>query len=159
MGTDHAIDAYLAGLAERLELDAQQRRELLDEMRGHLQDAVAAAQARGLDEQTSLQEALAAFGPEVRIAAEMNTVYAGWGMTDAIIFTALPVIMGLLLRWLVFAPAGSAAGWEKVLTSLPFWIVALAALLVPLLRFPRFRFALISWVLFWSMTVAFVALG
>lgn len=159
METDHAIDAYLQGLAERLEMNAQQKRELLDEMRDHLQEAVAAQQARGLDDAASLAAALARFGADTRIAAGLNEAYAGWGMTDAIIFTALPVIMGLLLRWLVFAPGGSAIGWEKVLTSLPFWIVAVAALLAPLLRFPRFRYALVSWVLFWSMTVAFVALG
>jgi hypothetical protein len=36
--------------------------------------------------------------------------------------------------------------------------VALAALLVPLLKFERWRYALVSWGLFWIMTVVF-ALG
>lgn len=159
MDIEQAIDSHLAGLAERLELEKQSRTELLEEMRSHLLDAVDANLDQGLSPAASLERALSSFGPEIRIAGEMNAVYAGWGTTDAIIFTALPVLMGLLLRWLVFAPGGTAIGWDKVLTSIPFWIVALAALLAPLLRFPRFRFALASWVLFWGMTVVFVVLG
>ena len=38
------------------------------------------------------------------------------------------------------------------------WAIALAALLIPLLRFERWRYALATWVLFWSLTVLFVAL-
>ncbi len=156
MDSDAIIEAFLSGLGDRLDLDQQQKREALEEMRSHLYDAIDSRLAQGLDPSASLERALVEFGSELRIAEELNMVHAGWGTADAIVFTALPVIMGLLMRWLVFAPDGSAIGWEHVLTSIPFWIVALAALLVPLLKFPRWRYALASWMLFWSMTVLFM---
>ncbi len=68
------------------------------------------------------------------------------------------MICALLLRWLVFAPDGTALGWQQVLGRPAFWMVALAALLVPLLKFERWRYALVSWGFFWIITVIF-ALG
>ena len=69
---------------------------------------------------------------------------------------ALPVLLGLVLRWLVYAPDGSAVGWSQLLARPTFWVVALATLVVPLIRFPRWRYALVSWSVFWLMTVIFV---
>ena len=67
-------------------------------------------------------------------------------------------MLALVLRWLVFAPDGTAIGWRQVLVRPAFWAVALAALLVPLLKLERWRYALVSWGFFWFMTVIF-ALG
>lgn len=159
MDTDALIESFLAGMGDRLDLDQQRKRETLDEMRSHLLDAVAFYRDQGLTPSASLERALLRFGPQPHIAEELNRVYAGWGTADAIVFTALPVLMGLLLRWLVFAPGGSAIGWEHVLTSIPFWIVALAALLIPLLKFPKWRYALASWTFFWGVTVLFMMYG
>ncbi len=65
------------------------------------------------------------------------------------------MVCALALRWLVFDPEGTAVGWREVLTQPVFWIVALAALLVPLLKFPRWRYALASWAFFWVLSVLF----
>ena len=83
-------------------------------------------------------------------------MHAGWGTADAVIAAGLPVICALVLRWLVFTPGGTALGWHQVLTRPAFWAVALAALLVPLLKLDRWRYALVSWSFFWMMTVIFV---
>jgi len=61
----------------------------------------------------------------------------------------------LVLRWLVFAPDGTALGWPQLLTRPTFWVIAAAALLVPLLKFDRWRYALMIWVFFWAITVVF----
>ena len=69
----------------------------------------------------------------------------------------LPVLCALVLRWLVFAPDGTALGWPRLLSRPAFWGVALAALLIPILKFERWRYALAMWLIFWGLTVAFVA--
>jgi hypothetical protein len=70
----------------------------------------------------------------------------------------LPVVCALILRWLVFAPDGTAIGWREVLVRPAFWAVSLVALLVPMLKFPRWRYALVSWTFFWALSIVFVAL-
>jgi hypothetical protein len=71
---------------------------------------------------------------------------------------ALPVVGALILRWLAFAPDGTALGWPQLLSRPAFWFVALAVLFVPLLKFERWRYALATWILFWGLTMLFVIL-
>jgi hypothetical protein len=61
-----------------------------------------------------------------------------------------------MLRWLVFAPDGTFVGWREMLSRPAFWAVAVIALLVPLWRFPRRRYALISWTIFWGLSVIII---
>ncbi|MFN2241361.1 MAG: hypothetical protein ACK2U2_03675, partial [Anaerolineae bacterium] len=63
-----------------------------------------------------------------------------------------------ILRWLAFAPDGTALGWPHLLSRPAFWIVALVALMIPLLKFDRWRYALVTWVIFWGLTVLFLTL-
>ena len=148
------MDRVLEQIRAHLDLDAETEHEVLAEIRGHLEEAVMAARARGLDEERALAEAAARFGVE-EAGRELQAAHVGWGTADAIVAVALPVICALALRWLVFAPDGTAVGWREVLVRPAFWVVALAALLVPLLRFPRWRYALVAWAFFWIMSVIF----
>jgi len=151
------VDDILARVRARLDLDAEMERELLEELRDHLEDAVAAARARGLDEEKALAEAATRFGVE-EVGRELQAAHAGWGTADGVVAAALPVVCALALRWLVFAPNGTAVGWQEVLVRPAFWVVSLAALIVPLLRFPRWRYALVSWAFFWALSVIFFVL-
>jgi hypothetical protein len=63
----------------------------------------------------ALAEAAAHFGVE-EVGAELQAVHAGWGTADAVIAAALPVVCALVLRWLAFAPDGTALGWPQMLT-------------------------------------------
>jgi hypothetical protein len=72
---------------------------------------------------------------------------------EGIAAAALPVLFALLLRWLVFAPDGTFVGWQEMAGRPAFWAVAIIALLIPLWRFPRRRYALISWAVFWGLSV------
>jgi len=138
-----------------MHLDREIEHELLEEIRSHLEEAVAEAQAQGVDESTALSEAAARLGVE-EVGTTLQAVHAGWGTADAVIAAGLPVVCALVLRWLVFAPDGTALGWSQVLARPAFLIVALSALLVPVLKLERWSYALVSWGFFWLMTVIFV---
>jgi hypothetical protein len=153
--TSSDIDEILACIQAQMDLDLQMENEVLEEIRSHLEEVVAMARAQGVDESTALAEAAARFGIE-EVGTALQAVHMGWGTADAVIAAGLPVVCALVLRWLVFAPDGSAMGWSHMLARPAFWIVALAALLVPLLKFERWRHALVSWGFFWAMTVIFV---
>jgi hypothetical protein len=150
------VDDVLDSIRARLDLEAETEYELLEEVRAHLEDAVAAARARGLDEEAALAEAAARFGVE-EVGWELQAAHVGWGTADGIVAAALPVVCALVLRWLVFAPDGTAVGWREVLVRPAFWVIAVAALAIPLLRFPRWRYALVSWAFFWILSMVFFA--
>jgi len=150
------VDDVLDSIRARLDLEAETEYELLEEIRAHLEDAVAAARARGLDEEAALAEAAARFGVE-EVGRELQAAHVGWGAADGVVAAALPVVCALVLRWLVFAPDGTAVGWREVLVRPAFWVIALAALVLPLLRFPRWRYALVSWAFFWVLSMVFFA--
>ncbi len=150
------VDEILARVRAQLDLDAETEHELLEELGGHLEDAAAAARDRGLDEEAALAEAAARFGME-EVGRELQAAHVGWGTADGVVAAALPVVCALALRWLVFAPDGTAVGWQEVLARPAFWVVSLAVLLVPLLKFPRWRYALASWAFFWALTMIFFA--
>ncbi|MCI0395349.1 MAG: permease prefix domain 1-containing protein [Chloroflexi bacterium] len=149
------IDYLLGLIGRQLDLSSEREHELLEEMRSHLEETVAEGQAAGLDEQAALRRAAGRFGLE-EAGQELQAVHQPWESADAILACALPVVCALLLRWLVFAPDGSALGWPQLLARPALWVVALAALLIPLLRFGRWRYALAGWLLFWALTVLFV---
>jgi hypothetical protein len=148
------IDDVLEGVRVRLNLEAEAEYELIEEIRTHLEQAVEDACARGDDVQGALEQAAADFGID-EASEELHAAHLGQGVADGIAAAALPVVCALALRWLVLAPDGSGAGWLEVLARPAFWVVAAAALLVPLLRFPRWRYALASWAFFWALSVIF----
>ncbi|MCP4534609.1 MAG: hypothetical protein GY831_25735, partial [Delftia sp.] len=106
-----SIDLVLEQIRAQLDLDAETEHELLEELQGHLEDAAAAARAQGLDEESVLAEVAARFGVE-EVGRELQAAHLGWGTADGVIAAALPVICALALRWLIFAPDGTAVGWR-----------------------------------------------
>ena len=150
------VDDVLARIRAHLNLEAETEYDLLQEIRAHLEEAVEVARAQGLDGEAALAEVAARFGVE-EVGRELQAAHVGWGTADGVVAAALPVVCALVLRWLVFAPDGTAVGWQEVLVRPAFWVVSLAALVVPLLKFPRWRYALASWAFFWALTMVFFA--
>jgi hypothetical protein len=150
--SDTALEDTLARIRAQLNLDVETQSDLLAEMGAHLEDAVAEARERGLSEREALAEAAARFGVE-ETGTRLQETHAGWGTAEGVLAAALPVLCALVLRWLVFAPDGTAMGWPQLLVRPAFWVVAGVALLVPLLKFGRWRYALVTWVFFWIVTV------
>ena len=152
------VDDLLERIRSQMTLDGEIEQEILAELHDHLDAAVEQAQAEGMTEAEALARAASRFGLEEQVGQELQAAHAGKGTADAVVAAALPVICALVLRWLAFAPDGTALDWPQLLSRPAFWAVALVALLIPLLRFERWRYALATWVLFWSLTVLFVAL-
>jgi hypothetical protein len=148
------VDDVLTRIRDQLNLEAEREYEVIEEIRVHLEEAVEMARAQGSDEQAALAQAAASFGVE-EVGHELQAAHAGWGTADGVFAAALPVVCALALRWLVFAPGGATVGWQEAFTRPLFWGVALAALLLPLLKFPRWRYALVSWAFFWVLSVIF----
>ena len=155
--SDAELDHLLTRVIEEMRLDRESEHEVLDELRGHLEQAVADELACGLTRADAIHKAAARFGLGDDVGKELQDTHVGWGTADAVMAAALPVLCGLVLRWLVYAPDGTALGWPRLIEQPAFWIVALAALAIPLIRFPRWRYALVSWGIFWIITVIFVA--
>lgn len=146
------IEDLLTCIRAQLNLDIETAYDVLAEIRTHLEDAVGAAQARGLSGRDALAEAAARFGVE-ETGHSLQQTHAGWGTAEGVLAAALPVLCALALRWLVFAPDGTAVGWSQMLIHPALWIVAAAALLLPWLKFKRWRYALAMWAFFWVMTI------
>ncbi|HNS51077.1 MAG TPA: permease prefix domain 1-containing protein [Anaerolineae bacterium] len=149
------IDEVLARIGSQLKLDGETEHEILAEIRSHLEEAVAQARAEGLDEAEALSRAAARFGAEEQVGKDLQATHAGWGTADAVLAAALPVVCALVLRWLAFAPDGTAVGWQQVLSRPAFWGVALAGLLLPVVKFRRWRYAVAGWAVLWALTVLF----
>jgi hypothetical protein len=149
------LDALLARIREHMQLDSETEHEVVAEVHAHLREALDEALAQGLGEEAAIQAVAARFGLE-ETGQELQAAHAGWGTADAVIAAGLPAVCALILRWLVFAPDGTALGWPQLLNRPVFWIVALVMLLVPLLRFGRWRYAAAGWVVFWTLTVVYV---
>ena len=156
-GAPASVARLLAGVCAQMDLDGETENQVLDELRDHLEEALARARADGLDEAAAEARVAARFGVE-EVGRELQATHAGWGTADAVVAAGLPVFSALVLRWLAFAPDGTALGWPELLGRPSFWAVALAALLIPLLKFDRWRYALAAWAFFWVLTVIFVTL-
>ncbi|MGD2104847.1 MAG: permease prefix domain 1-containing protein [Anaerolineae bacterium] len=152
------LDDILAGIGARMNLEAQTEHELLEEIRCHLEEAAADARASGMEEEEALMQAAARFGVD-EAARELQATHRGWGTLDGIAAAALPVLFALLMRWLVFAPDGSFVGWQRMLGGPAFWLLAVAALLIPLWRFQRRQYALMAWGVFWALSVIIIVGG
>jgi hypothetical protein len=146
------IDQVLARIRARLDLEAETEHQVLEEIRAHLEETLEEARARGLDEGEALSQAAARFGVE-EVAQELQTTHAGWGTLEGIAAAGLPVLFALILRWVIFAPDGTAVGWRELVSRPALWAIAAIALLAPLLRFPRRRYALITWAIFWGLSI------
>ena len=153
-----SIEDLLDRLRVQMDLNSEIEHEVLAEIRDHLEESLAQARAAGLSEAEAVAHAAARFGLEEEVGRELQAAHAGWGTADAVIAAGLPVVCALILRWLAFAPDGTALGWPHLLSRPAFWIVALVALMIPLLKFDRWRYALVTWVIFWGLTVLFLTL-
>jgi len=151
--SDGDLERLLAHIRAQMDLDSETEHKVLAEIRSHLEEAMAEARAEGLDEAQAFSRAAKRFGSEEHIGRSLQASHAGWGTADAVVAAGLPVVCALILRWLVFAPDGTALGWPQLLSRPAFWIVALAALLIPALKLERWRYAVAAWAVFWALTV------
>lgn len=149
------INRLLATIEAELTLSQETKRELLTELRDHLQDAWETAVANGADPETALHKVIHRFGG-AEVGQALQQVHAKWESSEAILACLIPVLAALVLRWVLFTPDGAIAGWQSVLAQPAFWIVAVALLLIPFVQFQRWRYVLVNWGFFWIVTLIFV---
>jgi hypothetical protein len=152
------IEEVLQKIAAGLQLSSQTERELLDEIRGHLEDARDTAVQRGQNPDQALRQVAENFGVEVAAKA-LQEEHAPWESADAIVACILPVAGTLILRWLTFVPDGSAAGWSRLLLQPILWAGAIMVLVTSYLYFKRWRMALAIWGFFWVLSLIFIGFG
>jgi len=150
------LEELLSQIRAEMDLESDAEYEVMSEIRAHLEEAWAEARAGGLSEREALAEVRQRFGPGREVGASLHQAHLGWGTADGVLSAGLPVLCALVLRWLVFAPDGTALGWPELLNRPSFWVVALVMLLVPLLKFGRWRYAMAGWLVFWALTVIFM---
>lgn len=149
------IDQVLANISLHLHLSKETEHEVLAEIRTHLEDAVAKAVVKGEDEQIALLKAAERFGVD-EVGLALQEVHESWDPINPLLAVALPIFLALLLRWLAYAPDGSALAWPQLMVGPGFWLVAGAALIIPFLHFRRWSPALIGWGIFWLLSVIFI---
>ena len=155
MSNEH-VEQLLSRIRAQMDLDSETEHEVLSEIRSHLEEALTEAKAGGLDQAEALDQVARRFGPGEEVGRGLQDAHAGWGTADGVVAAGLPALGALVLRWLVFAPDGTALGWPELLNRPSLWVVAVVMLLVPLLKFGRWRYAVAGWVIFWGLTVLFV---
>lgn len=72
MRVDHAIEAYLQEVDAQLELPESARHRVLEEIRGHLIDAIDDARRRGVDATDATRRAIEDFGPPTAVASQFD---------------------------------------------------------------------------------------
>ncbi len=149
------IDQALNEIRKQLDLSSETEHELLEEIRDHMEDAVADAKIKGAEEDAALIDVVERFGLS-NVARQLQEVHAPWESADAVLACVIPVISALVLRWLIFAPDGTALNWQQLLVRPAFWIVALVALAIPFVQFRQWRYALVGWGVFWAITIIFI---
>lgn len=96
------IAAYLTALEYRLTVEPVERATILEEIRGHLEEATAAAVARGATEGEAESQAVASFGDVSSTARAINAalpVYWDWRRM------AWGVVLGALAIWIIWTLA------------------------------------------------------
>ena len=78
------IEDVLASIRKELDLSQETERELLEEVRTHLEDAVADAVAAGKDKEVALLKAAEKFGV-VESGSALQRVHIAWESADAIV--------------------------------------------------------------------------
>ena len=110
------LEAWLAALEGRLDLDRERRMTVIAEVRSHVLDAVDDYRARGLDRRASLRRAWRDLGPQDRLAAELAEAHAGGATVDALRMVVLPVLLALVLRFGVLTLDGRMPDSPTALT-------------------------------------------
>jgi hypothetical protein len=147
------LERYLSEIASQLNVDPGKGREILGEMRSHLEDAIAKTQAEGLGTDESVAVALQEFG-EAREIGRMLGRQHSESANQAVLAAFLPVALALTFKWVLLPLLRELAHWQASPTPVVFACLALLALLVPGLTLKRWRYGYSVWAFFCLVTIA-----
>jgi hypothetical protein len=150
---DVQVDRYLSQVASQLNVDPATEKEILGEIRAHLDEAMLEISQGGLDAQESLALAVEDFG-EAREVGRMLGKQHSESANQAVLAAFLPVALALTFKWLLLPLLRNLAHWQASPTPIIFACLALLALLVPGLTFKRWRYGYGVWAFFSLVTIA-----
>ncbi|HEX2754981.1 MAG TPA: permease prefix domain 1-containing protein [Candidatus Limnocylindrales bacterium] len=113
-----AGDHYLERVAARLRMPADAERDVIDELRAHLDDARAALEAEGLDPDKAEREAMARLGSPDALGDDLRRTHhtrrrliaaAGGGVWDGLKDAITGYIVGIIVVLIVFMGLGTLA--------------------------------------------------
>lgn len=147
------LERYLREVASQLSVDPTTEREILREIRAHLEEAAVELQEEGLGAQESLELAVDNFG-EARAVGRMLGCLHSDSANQAVLAAFLPVVMALTFKWILLPLLSALAHWQGNPTPFVFACLALLALLVPGLTFRQWRYGYAVWAFFSLVTIA-----
>lgn len=147
------LERYLCQIASQLNVDPGQEREILSEMRSHLEEAIAERQEEGLAAEESLAAALDQFGEAREIGRLLGRQHSD-SANQAVLAAFLPVALAITFKWLLLPLLRDLAHWQASPTPVIFACLALLALLVPGLTFKSWRYGYGVWAFFSLVTIA-----
>jgi hypothetical protein len=145
------VEAYLREVRRRLRVDPAMEKAILAELRSHLEEATIAHQAMGLSRERAEARAIKEFGEAWEVAKQLQGVH-GSSFNQALLAAFLPVVLTIVLKWVAIPLLRLSAAWQ-VVTSPAFLSVAALLLLLPTLRWEKWRYGLPAWGFFWAMTI------
>jgi len=147
-----AIEYYLEELQSHLAVDMLTEREILREVRTHLEEVVTEEVARGQDPAEAARLAVGRFGEARAVAREMESVH-GNSVLEALLSTTIPVALALAFKWVGLPLIQSYQAGQHL--SAPVLLVTLAALalLTPGLFLRRWRLGFPAWLFFGTLSV------
>jgi uncharacterized protein DUF4245/HAAS domain-containing protein len=99
------IDELLAAVERQLSMAADERALILEELRGHLEEAATAREAAGQDRAAAEREAVAAFGAAGAVAARLNRAHpVHWGTARMLRGTLAGILIPYAVWTLVTFP-------------------------------------------------------
>jgi len=134
------LDQALKLVAGRLLIESDREHEVLAELRSHLEEATDAGVRRGLSRPAALQQAVDALGV-TETADELHQTHAGLGVREGVLAAAVLVVLALALRWVTFAPEGTATRWRVLVEPQALALACLTSVAVVAWWFRRSRYA------------------
>jgi hypothetical protein len=147
------LERYLSEIASQLNVDPGKGREILGEMRSHLEDAIAKTQAEGLGTDESVAVALQEFGEAREVGRVLGRQHSE-SANQAVLAAFLPVALALTFKWVLLPLLRELAHWQASPTPVVFACLALLALLVPGLTLKSWRYGYSVWAFFCLVTIA-----
>jgi len=147
------LERYLSEIASQLNVDPVSEREILSEIRSHLEDAIAQMREDGVGMEESVIIALRELGEAREVGRMLGRLHSE-SANQAVLAAFLPVALALSFKWLLLPLLRDLAHWQASPTPVVLACLALLALLVPGLTFKRWRYGYSVWVFFSLVTIA-----
>ena len=147
------LERYLSEIASQLNVDPAKEREILAELRSHLEEAIFEVPEEGLGPEERVGAVLQQFGDARELGRMLGRQHSD-SANQAVLAAFLPVALALSFKWVILPLLHDLGTWQGSPTPFVFGCLALLALLVPGLTFKNWRYGYGVWAFFSLVTIA-----